>query len=223
MGAVLDLFNVLHEPTAVYQRLSEKPRWFVPTLVIIVLLMAVTVVLKPFYIAAFDAMKATMPPEQAARVPAGATQWLLALGFTPIFGLIIVLAGAGLLWVATALTGTEGKYKMLLSVFAHANMTYVLFAIVSAAVLMTRGVGEITGMTDMRPALGLDLLMPGAKGFLGQFLNGINPFSIWGVWLAGTGVSVTHKTSPGAGITAAALAYLVGLSIMSVGAIFQGM
>src|SRR2546429_6551787 len=28
-------------------------------------------------------------------------------------------------------------------------------------------------------------------------LNGINPFSVWGVWLTGTGISITHGTPRG--------------------------
>ena len=221
MGAVLDLFNVLHEPTAVFGRLKEKPRWFLVTLAVIVLLMLNFLLLKPFVIAAFQGMFASMPPEQLARAPKPDTQWLIQLLSTPIFGFVIVFAGAGLLWVATAVSGTEGKYKVLLSVFAHANITFVLYSIVTTLVLMTRGVGEVSTMADLRPALGLDLLAPNAGKFLGAFLNGINPFSLWGVWLTGTGVSVTHGTSRGTGITAATIAFLIGLAILSAFAMFQ--
>ena len=221
MNAVLDLFNVLHDPTGVFTRLKEKPRWFVPALVIIALLMATAFVLKPFYVAAAQATMANLPPEQLARVPSPETQALFAVIFTPVFGLLIPLAGAGLLWVTTALTGTEGRYKVLLSVFTHANMTYVLFAVVSAAALMARGTQDITSMTDLRAPIGLDLLAPNAGKFLGAFLNGLNPFSVWGVWLTGTGVSLTHGTTRGTGMTVAAIAFLIGLTILSALAIFQ--
>jgi len=215
MNAVLDLFNVLHEPTPVFERLREKPRWLVPLLVNIGLLMVITLVLRPYYIAAFTGMAASLPPEQAARMPAAATQAMLGVVFTPIIIVLGVLAGAGLLWIAGALTGAEARYKLMLAVLSHTYVTFVLFSIVTALVLMVRGVESVSGMEDLRPALGLDLVAPGAGPFLGAFLNGINPFSIWGVWLTGVGVSVTHRTSRGAGITVAAIAFLIGLVISS--------
>jgi hypothetical protein len=133
----------------------------------------------------------------------------------PIFLLLQLLIGAGLMWVVTALTGTESRYKVLLSVLTYATVTYLLYSVVASLVVYLRGVQSVAGFGDLRPGLGLDLVVPGATGFLGAYLNGINPFSIWGVWLAGTGISVTHKVSRGTGTTVAAIAYLVGLAAFS--------
>jgi hypothetical protein len=213
MNAVLDLFNVLHEPTPVFERLREKPRWLVPLLINIALLMVLTFVLRPYYIAAFQGMAGSMPPEQAARMPSPQTQAMFGVIFTPLVVFLGVLAGAGLLWVAGALSGAEARYNLMLSVLSHTYVTFVLYSIVAALVLMVRGVESVSGMDDLRPALGLDLVAPEAGRFLGAFLNGINPFSIWGVWLTGVGVSVTHRTSRGTGMTVAAIAYLIALAI----------
>src|SRR6266566_4273138 len=57
--------------------------------------------------------------------------------------------------------------------------------------------GAMGGMEDLQPALGLDLLVPGAKGLALALLRGINPFSLYGVFLTATGIAVTHKTSKG--------------------------
>lgn len=222
MNAVLDLFNVLHEPTAVFERLREKPRWFLPAVVVIIVLSVIALLMKPFYIAAFQGAAASLTPEQAARAPSAATQATIGLAFVPVGVLLSLVIGAGLLWVMTAVTGTEGRYKVLLSVLSHAYMTYVLFSIVGAAVLLLRGAQSVTSMADLRPALGLDLVIPGAGPALATFLNGINPFSIWGVWLTGLGVSVTHRTSRSSGIMIAALAFLVGLGISAALALLQG-
>ncbi len=222
MNAVLDLFNVLHEPTAVFERVREKPRWLVPLLINIALLMVLTFVLRPYYIAAFQGVAGSLPPEQAARMPSPQTQAMFGVIFTPLAVFLGVLAGAGLLWVAGALTGAEARYKMMLAVLSHSYITFVLYSVVAGLVLFTRGVESVSGMEDLRPALGLDLLAPDAGRFLGAFLNGINPFSIWGVWLTGVGVSVTHKTSRGTGMTVAAIAYLIGLAISSALQMLQG-
>ena len=65
--------------------------------------------------------------------------------------------------------------------------------------------------------------MPGAGLFAGTVLNGINPFSVWGVWLTGTGIAVTHKTSQAAAIAVAAAAFLIMLFIVSLPALFAAM
>jgi hypothetical protein len=88
---------------------------------------------------------------------------------------------------------------MLLSVLTHAYFTFVLVSIVTALIVFVRGTETVTSFRDLRPPIGLDLLVPGATGFLGAFLNAINPFSIWGVWLTGVGVAVTHRISRGTG------------------------
>jgi hypothetical protein len=65
----------------------------------------------------------------------------------------------------------------------------------------------------MQPALGLDLLAPGAKGFMAAVLKGINPFSIWGVVLTGIGVSTTHRLSKGTGYSVAVVGFVIALLI----------
>ena len=215
MGAALDLINVLHEPTAVFGRVKEKPRVLVPWLVISVLLTALAVLSRPYQAAAMDAIRATLTPEQAARIPPGATpMWRTILG-APVVSLIGLLIGSGLLWIGTMLAGGQARFKSLMSVLCYSNMTYVIFVAVTMIVLSVRGIGAVTSFQDLRAPLGLDLLAPGASLFLGAVLNGINPFSIWGVWLCGTGVSITQGTSRAGGILVTALAFLIGVLITS--------
>ena len=71
-------------------------------------------------------------------------------------------------------------------------------------------------MEDLQPALGLDLLAPGAKGLTLALLRGINPFSLYGVFLTATGITVTHKTSKGSAYTAAIVQLLVTLLVTGV-------
>ena len=215
MGAALDLVNVLHEPTAVFGRVKEKPRVLVPWLVISVLLTALAVLSRPYQAAAMDAIRATLTPEQAARVPPGSTpMWRTIVG-TPLVALIGLLIGSGFLWIGTMLAGGQTRFKSLMSVLCYSYVTYVIFAAVTMIVLSMRGIGAVTSFQDLRAPLGLDLLAPGASLFLGAVLNGINPFSVWGVWLCGTGVSITQGTSRASGILVTAFAFLTGLLLTS--------
>lgn len=222
MGAVLDVFNVLHEPTAVFDRIKQKARILAPWLVISAFLMVFGFLMRPYQAAAMEALRASMPPEQAARMGGGG-QSLWGLLGVPVVFLLGLAVGAGLLALGVALTGAQARYKTLMSVLAYSCSTYVIFSAVTVAVLMTRGAGQVVDFTDLRAPIGLDLLAPGASLFLGAVLNGINPVSVWGVWLSGTGIAVTHGTSRVTGIVVTAFAYVVCLAIQSAPLIFLSM
>jgi len=224
LGDALDLFNVLHEPTAVFNRVNERPRVLIPWLVLGVFLIVLAILVQPFQAAAFEAFKATLTPEQVAQMGnRGAGGGPVGMALYPVLVFIGVAAGAGLLWIGVSLTGTQARYKTLLSVLTYSCVTYVLFSVVVVLVLKVRGIQAITGFADLRAPLGLDLLVPGAGLFAGTVLNGINLFSVWGVWLTGTGISVTHKTSQAAAIAVAAAAFLIMLFIVSLPALFAAM
>jgi hypothetical protein len=214
MGAWLDVFNVLHEPTAVFGRLKERPRIWEAFAILSVILVGVGLLTAPYQAAAMEALRSSLPAEQAARM-GGQGQSPLRSLVAPIVVLLGLLIGAGLLWMGVSLSGVQAKFKTLLSVLTHSYVTYLIYALVGVAVLMTRGVEAITGIADVRAPLGLDLLVPGASLFVGTFLNGINPFAVWGVWLCGTGISITHETSRTTGIVVTTLVYLLCLLFMA--------
>jgi len=220
--AVLDLARVLFEPTAVFTRVGERPRVAAPGAALLVIALCVALLLRPFYEAGFVGMIAHLPPEQAQRAPSAATQAMIGLALFPINVAVMLLMGALFLWINVSLLVGDAKYRTLLSVLAYAFATFVLFSVVSAAVLWLKGVESVASLDDLRPPLGLDLLYTGDNRFLGAFLNSINPFSIYGGWLTGVGVSVTHRTSRANGYVAAGIAYVVGALILSGLATLQG-
>jgi len=214
MGAVLDLINVLFEPSAVYERLREKPKVLAPYIALAVVAAILAVIQSPFTKAGIAAQMAQTPnitPEQAATgVKIGSTIALIA---PPIFYIIILLLQAFLLWVTVSLLAGEAKFGTLLSVCTYASITFILLNIVGVIVLFVKGVGSIASPADLQPALGLDLLAPGATGHMLALLKGINPFAVWGVILTAIGVQVTHKTSKGTAYTAAIVPAVILLLI----------
>ncbi len=224
LSSALDLFNVLHEPAAVFRRVNERPRVLIPWLALGVLLIVMAVLTQPFQAAAFEAFKSSLTPEQAARMGnRGGGGGPVGFVLYPVMVFIGVAAATGLLWIGVALSGSQGRYKTLLSVLTYACVTYVLYSAVTVLVLKVRGVQAVTGFQDLRAPLGLDLLVPGAGFYSGAVLNGINPFSIWGVWLTGTGIAETHRTSRGGAIAIATGAFLIMLLLVSLPALFAGM
>jgi hypothetical protein len=209
-NSFLDVLKVLYEPTAVFERVRERPSFLLPYLVICVVQVAIYFVNMPF-------LRTAMAAQFAAR-PAGGPDpakflWIGAV-FIPVGFAIGLLIGGGILWVLVSVFGGEAKFSRLLSVAAYSAVpAVVLLAIVGAAVLQLKGVGQITSPQDMQPALGLDLLAPGATGFVGAALRAINPFTIWGLVLTAIGVSVTHRLSKQTGYIVATVSFLIGVVI----------
>ena len=158
-------------------------------------------------------------------------RWVLLIGPASIglvlaTGIYLTVADWGAdAWILVSLVGGDGKFGTLLSVATYASVpSVILLSLVGIVVLRMQGPGALTSPQDMQPAVGLDLLMPGAKGFLGAVLKGINPFSIWGLVLTAIGISTTHKLSSGSGYVVATLTFVIGLVIGgALAAVFSGM
>jgi hypothetical protein len=212
-NALLDILKVLYEPGAVFERVRERPKFLVPFLVIIVVQCVLFFVNLPYLKVAVAAQMATAA--QGRPAPSGGMLAAFGLiGLVIVLTVIFLLSGL-ILWVlASVLGGGEAKYGTLLSVVVYAAVpSAILLTIVGTIVLHMRGESGITSPQDMQPALGLDLLAPGAKGFVGAVLKAINPFSVWGVVLTAIGVTTTQRTSKGTGYTIAIVAFVISLLI----------
>jgi len=209
-SSLADVFKVLYEPGATFERVRARPSFLMPFIVICVVRIA-------FYFLNMPFMRAGMAAQMATR-PAGGPDPSKFLVFGAIFipvgiGIALVIGG-GLLWVLVSLFGGEAKFGTLMSVATFASVpSVILLAIVGAIVLQMKGAGQITSMQDLQPALGLDLLVPSATGFVGAALKAVNPFGIWGLVLTAIGVSTTHRLSKGTGYTIATIVFLIGVCI----------
>ena len=213
MGAIFDLVKVLFEPTAVFERVREKPRFLAPFLTLAVVTVAITALQLPYTKAALAAQFAQTPNMTPEQAQTGMKFAAIGIVVTPIVYGLFLLVNALILWVSTSVLGGEGKFTTLLSVTTYASITYTLLQLIGVVVLTMRGPGSITSMLDLQPSLGLDLLAPDAKGFMLGLLRGINPFTIYGVFLTGLGIAVTHKTSKGVAYTAAGIQFVITLLI----------
>jgi hypothetical protein len=221
MGAVLDLIRVLFEPTAVFERVRERPRFLAPWLGLSVIAVILTYLMMPFTQAAMASRMAAVAAQNPNAAAQAAKFQSIGIAVAPIALLIGLLIGAGILWLLVMLlAGGEGKYRMLLSVVAYASLPALLLQVAGLVVLKMKGVDAVTSMEDLRPPLGLNLLAPSVVGFTGALLSGINPFSLWQMVLTAIGVQVTHKTSKGSAYTVAIVAMLLTVII---GALFAGL
>jgi hypothetical protein len=215
MGAVLDLVRVLFEPTAVFERVRERPRFLAPYVALVVLQVVIALLMLPY---TRPIMEAAMAQAMQARGATGTSPNAGVFAYVgivvqPIVLILLLLIGTAVVWVTASLFGGEGKFGTLLSVVTYSSITFGLQLVVTLLVLMVRGAENIQSPADLQPALGLDLLAPETKGFVGGLLKGVNPFSIIGYWLTGIGVSVTHRLPRSTGYAIAAVSFLVMLVV----------
>jgi hypothetical protein len=211
-NAWLDVVKVLFEPGAVFERVRTRPSFLAPFVAIMVVQIILFFVNLPYLKVAIQNQ---MAAQAAGRpLPSGGVLVAFGLGFLLIILTIVFLISGFLLWVLVSLFGGEAKFGTLLSVALYGAVpSAILLSIVGTIVLHIQGPSGLTSPQDMQPALGLDLLAPGAKGFMAAVLKGINPFSIWGVVLTGIGVSTTHRLSKGTGYAVAIVAFVIALLI----------
>jgi len=221
MGSVLDLVRVLFSPGAVFERVRERPKVLVPALGLAVVATGLTYFMMPFTQAAMATRMAQIAQQNPDAAAQAAKFQSLGFAFAPIGVFIGLLLGGAILWLLVLLfAGGDAKFKTLLSVATYSAIPSILLQAAGLVVLNMKGVGAVSSLQDLRPPLGLDLLLPDATGFVGAVLAGINPFSIWGMILTAIGISTTHKTSKGSGYTVAIIAMVVGVLI---GALFAGL
>ncbi len=223
MGAVLDLFRVLFEPTAVFERIREAPKFIVPAIVVSLLITGVNYLMLPFRIAAMAPQMAQMAAQNPGAAAQAESFQRIGVFLTPVGVIIVLLIVAGLLWLLVMLFGGgDAKYRTLLSVATYTALPAILLQVAGLIVLNMRGVDSVTSMVDLQPPLGLNLVAPSVTGFTGGVLAGINPFTIWGMILTAIGIQVTHKTSKGSAYTVAVVAALFGILLGGVGMMLSG-
>jgi hypothetical protein len=209
MTGLLDLFTIIYDPPAVFERVREKPRFWMPFLGLAILQIIVAVLMMPYTRAAMSQIM-----QARGATPGSGAFAVFGIIFAPIGIAIPVLASAAILWMLLSVMAGEARFRSLLSVATYAGLTFVIAQLAGFAVLATGGgPSRVTSMADLRPAFGLDLLAPSASFAVQTFLGAFNPFSIWGLVLTGLGVAITHKTSKGTAFSVAFVALIVGAVI----------
>jgi hypothetical protein len=223
MGAVLDLVRVLFSPSEVFERLRERPVWFVPAIVLGIVATVLGYLFLPFRLASMAgqmAKAAAQNPNAPAQIESFTR---IAVFASPIFVLIFLVIVAGILWLlVTLLASGESRFKTLLSVATYTALPAFLLQVAALVVLKMKGVESVTGPLDLQPPLGLNLLAPNMSGFMSGALAAINPFTIWSMILTAIGIQVTQRTSKGSAYAVAIIAMLIGVLFGGVGAALAG-
>jgi len=216
------LVRVLVMPTETFEENREAPAFWIPWILVCVLLLAVAMLSFPHTIAAMrlGAEAQGRPfPESMANIVRFSS--FVAI---PVMTLLMTLLSAGLMWVVLLAAGGSVRFKGLMSVSINLALIGVLQGLLMYVVLTLRGPEGLRTVADYQVSFGLDLLLPAdsaVPGFVAGMLRGVTPFAIWGLILTAIGVRVTERTSNGGAWTAASAAFLLGMVGTAIGAMFQ--
>ena len=217
----LRMLRVLVTPTAVFEEQREAPTFWIPWLLLCVMLLAVSFLNFPYTLAA-----ARLGSAAAGRPFPAAAETIMRFSMlvaVPLFSLVMLLLTAGLMYLVLMGAGGEVRYKGLMSVAVFSGVVGVLQILATFVVLKLRGPEGLSTVADYQVSFGLDLLLPAdttVPKFVEGMLKGISPFSLWGLAITAIGIRTMEKTSKGAAWTAAAVSLLCGLLV---GALFSGM
>jgi hypothetical protein len=217
------MVRVLFSPTAVFEEQREKPTFWIPWLVLVVLFLIVSNLSFPFTVAVARLQSAAAGrPFPAAAETTIRTFSMIAV---PLFTLVILLITAGLMYVVLLAGGGEARYKGLMTVAVFTGLLGVLQALLTLVVLKLRDPATLQTVADYQVSLGLDLLLP-SDASLGKFLDGVlravTPFSIWGLIITAIGVRTMERTTKGAAWAAASASFVLGLLLAGLGGAFGG-
>ena len=220
--------RVLFSPTAVFQEQQSRPTWFLPWLVIAVMVVLVGLTTLPY---TYRMMELGLAARGGAgqELPAAVRTFakVMSLIAAPIVFLIFSLLAAGVMWVTLMLTGAKVRYRGLLCAAMFASVTRVILIGLTSVVLRLRGTPAeaIRNLQDARVSLGVDLLLPSdaaVSTFLRMVLGEIGPVQVWGLIITATGIMVLEKQDKGSAWTAAMVSFVVGLLIAGLFGGLQG-
>lgn len=217
----LRLVRVLVSPTAVFEEQRERPTFWIPWLIVVVLMLAASYLSFPFTLAVarLGAVTAGRPfPSSAESI-----MKFSMIAAIPIVTLVMLLINAGILYLVLLGAGGEARYKGLMTVAVFGGLLGVLQILATYLVLTLRGPDGLQTMADYQVTFGLDLVLSADTGvpkFLVGLLRGISPFSVWGLVITAIGVRTMEKTSSAAAWTAAGVTFVFGVLMA---AVFSGM
>ncbi len=217
------MFSFLLDPVGAARQLPKKWFWIIPTALACVVLawyLAVTGPLTMHYMETAPT-PANVPPDQYAKQIQiqGSVQHFIPFA-APLFIVFFLLLQSGLLLATSAMLAVRTTFGQLLNLIAGCGLISTLQTLAWIAILKMKG--DITSLQDLKPPLGLDILLPaGASKVLAAALGFFSVFTIWQIVMMILIYSIGFRVTKGKAATAILPTYVLWLLLAMVGAAFQ--
>lgn len=212
-GAKPSLFGMVGNPGEQFERIKERPRFWVPLIVISLLSAVATALLTGAFDFDTTGLEGLSEDElQIVRMVGIISSGVIGL-FIPV---LTILISSAVLLLITTMVGTDAKFKQLLS------MNTFIYIIPLIGLLLHAVVRLAVGGDPQVYATSLGSLVD-VEGAAGSVLSGIEVFSIWSMVLTAIGLQKVAGLSKKAAWAVAIAFFVIGLLIGVVGASFEGM
>lgn len=193
--------GVLFAPAETFQDIARRPDIVVPLLLLLVIGFGATMMIMPrldfasAYREAFES-RGNMSQEDMDRAVRVGTAFAKGLMYaSPVVSLIVYSALAGIFLIAFRLFGGEGTYKQAFSVLLYSWMPLLIFSIISAVVIVSKGTVPAERANAMvMSSLGAFVDMKEHR-VLFALLSSFDVFTIWFLALLTIGYSAISRLS----------------------------
>jgi len=205
------LIDVFTNPSALFERLRNRPGWLIPLLVGLVVTLVVQYFMHPYTSrATLGMITDSTQPQMAQALREAATKppdWKII--FQPIGYAVLCLIGAGVLTGLTAMFTATAKFKSIFSAFVYAKLVLIPAMLLSLLVVSLRGVDAVNSMMDILWTAGPAMFVSENK-FLFNVLTQINLFEAWYVVLLVIAVQKITGAKRGSSIAVVGVYWIIG-------------
>jgi hypothetical protein len=206
--------DLIFEPSATFDDVAERPRWFLPLIVLLAGVIVASFFLVPLWteMQQLSLSEREMSPEQREQARAGmeAFKWI-GLAVAPIIYVAITALMALLLWGWAAMSGARNaEYRVAFTALVYIGLTGFLQMVLQAVVVAVKGAEQVA-REGGPPLFGLSLFLDRGdmpKLLWGQLAN-INFFAIWSAILVGIAGVRALKMSRGSATALAVVIFLI--------------
>jgi hypothetical protein len=197
-NVVQKMFGVLFSPQPTFEAVNQKPSWFIPYLVYVLLAFVYfAVIINMMGVSRF--LKASLGPnpseqqvfqmEQAAKLFEEKPAMKATLYIAPVLGAIVPLIIAGILLLVVTLAGGSTAFKKAFSVTVNISFatTLVMSIFVLGPLLLTKDIDKFDFQNPVASNLGFFLDPVEMNKFFYSLASSIDLLSFWAIFLYATG------------------------------------
>lgn len=222
-GDIAGLFNFFIDPVSAAGMLPNRFFWIAPLVFTSACTMAYLFVSGPIMQRFLETapLPPNAAPDQYARaVHIQMTVFRFAAYATPLIAGITALIEAAVLLGLSSVAAIRARFLELFNLVAGCSVISGVQMLAWMAILQAKG--EIASRADLKPPLGLDILLPAsANKFLLGTLGYFSVFQIWWIVMMIAVYSVGFRTGKGKAAAVVLPLVLFGLMMALVGAAFQ--
>lgn len=217
------IFSFFLDPAAAARRLPRKLFWIGPIVLASLATMAYLLVSGPImqhFLETAPIPPNTNPAQYGRALQMQAMFFRISAYSTPLIAIIMTAIVSGILLALSSVLAVRTRFIELFNLVAGCGIISALQMLAWTIILKTKG--EISSQAELKPPLGLDIVLPaGTNKFLLAFLGYFSIFQIWWIVMMVLIYSTAFRVSKAKAATVILPIVLFGLLAALVGAAFQ--